>query len=152
MLAVGRDKAVDRGVIGGLNFVVGDAEGLPIADRSVDLYTIAFGLRNVTHIDRALDEARRVLKPGGRFFCLEFSRVVSPPLRRAYDAYSYAVIPRLGQAVARDRASYDYLVESIRKFPRQEALAERMAKAGLFRPKWQNLSAGIAAIHWAWRV
>jgi demethylmenaquinone methyltransferase/2-methoxy-6-polyprenyl-1,4-benzoquinol methylase len=152
MVSVGRDKAVDRGTIAGLFSVVGDAEALPMADRSVDLYTIAFGLRNVTRIDKALEEAHRVLKPGGRFFCLEFSRVVSPPLRRAYDAYSYAVIPRLGQAVARDRASYDYLVESIRQFPDQRGLAERMAAAGLFRPKWQNLSAGIAAIHWAWRV
>jgi demethylmenaquinone methyltransferase/2-methoxy-6-polyprenyl-1,4-benzoquinol methylase len=152
MVSVGRDKAIDRGVIGGLAVVVGDAEALPMADRSVDLYTIAFGLRNVTHIDRALAEARRVLKPGGRFLCLEFSRVVSPPLRRLYDAYSDAVIPRLGQVVARDRDSYDYLVESIRRFPRQEVLAERMAAAGLYRPRWHNLSAGIAAIHTAWRV
>ncbi len=152
MLAVGRDRAIDGGRIAGLAFVVGDAERLPVADRSVDLYTIAFGLRNVTHIDAALAEARRVLKPGGRFFCLEFSRVVLGPMRRLYDAYSFAVIPRLGQVVARDRASYQYLVESIRRFPPQPELAGRMAAAGLARPRWRNLSGGIAAIHTAWRT
>ena len=152
MVAVGRDRAVDRGVVGGIAFVVGDAETLPIADRSVDVFTIAFGLRNVTRIDRALAEAWRVLKPGGRFFCLEFSRVVSPPLRRLYDTYSFAVIPRLGQAVARDRDSYQYLVESIRRFPDQAALASRLGAAGFHGPRWRNLSAGVAAIHTAWRV
>ena len=152
MLAVGRDRAIDGGRITGLDFVVGDAERLPVADRSMDLYTIAFGLRNVTHIDAALAEARRVLRPGGRFFCLEFSRVVLGPLRRLYDAYSFAVIPRLGQVVARDRASYQYLVESIRRFPPQPELAQRMAAAGLGRPHWRNLSGGIAAIHTAWRT
>src|SRR5512135_3397110 len=103
MVAVGRDRAIDRGRVAGLHHVVGNAESLPFADRSFDVYTIAFGLRNVTHIDAALAEARRVLKPGGRFFCLEFSHVVLPALRRLYDAYSFTVIPRLGQVVARDR-------------------------------------------------
>ena len=152
MVTVGRDKAVDRGMVGGIEFLLGDAEALPVADRSIDVYTIAFGLRNVTRIDQALAEAWRVLKPGGRFFCLEFSRVVSPPLRRLYDAYSFAVIPRLGQAVARDRGSYQYLVESIRRFPSQPALAERLTAAGFYRPRWRNLSAGVAAVHSAWRV
>ena len=152
MVGVGRDRAIDRGTVGGIDFLVGDAEALPVADRSVDLYTIAFGLRNVTRIDRALAEARRVLKPGGRFFCLEFSQVVSPPLRRLYDAYSHAVIPRLGQMVAQDRGSYQYLVESIRRFPTQKAFAERLMVAGFYSPRWRNLSAGVAAIHSAWRV
>ena len=152
MVRVGRDRAIDRGRVAGLDFVVGNAESLPVADASVDVYTIAFGLRNVTRIDPALAEARRVLKPGGRFFCLEFSRVVLPVLRRIYDAYSYAAIPRLGALVAGDRDSYQYLVESIRKFPEQPALAERMTEAGLSRASWQNLSGGIAAIHTGWRT
>ncbi len=152
MVAVGRDRSIDAGRLRGLDFVVGNAESLPLADRSVDVFAIAFGLRNVTHIDAALAEARRVLKPGGRFYCLEFSRVVAEPARRLYDAYSFAVIPRLGAVVAGDRGSYQYLVESIRRFPPQPELAERMAAAGLYRPRWRNLSGGIAAIHWAWRV
>lgn len=151
MVRVGRDRGIDRGRVSGLDFVVGNAECLPIADASVDVYTIAFGLRNVTHIDPALAEARRVLKPGGRFFCLEFSQVVLPGLRRVYDAYSYAAIPRLGALVAGDRDSYQYLVESIRRFPDQPSLAERMTDAGLARARWRNLSGGIAAIHSGWR-
>ncbi len=152
MIRVGRDRAIDRGRVAGLDFVVGNAESLPVADASVDVYTIAFGLRNVTRIDPALAEARRVLKPGGRFFCLEFSRVVLPVLRRLYDTYSYAAIPRLGALVAGDRDSYQYLVESIRKFPDQPTLAERMTAAGLSRAGWQNLTGGIAAIHTGWRT
>ncbi len=152
MAAAGRDRAIDRGRIRGMDFIVGNAESLPVADRAVDVYAIAFGLRNVTRIDAALAEARRVLKPGGRFFCLEFSHVPFAPLRRAYDRYSFTVIPRLGAVVARDRDSYQYLVESIRRFPAQAELAERMTAAGLFRPRWRNLSGGIAAIHSAWRV
>ena len=152
MIAVGRDRAIDRGVIRNLGFAVGNAEALPFPDRSVPLCTIAFGLRNVTHIDQALAEARRVLKPGGRFFCLEFSHVVLAPLRRLYQRYSDAVIPRLGQVVAGDRDSYDYLVESIRRFPTQPALADRMRAAGLGRVRWLNLSGGIAAIHSGWRL
>ena len=152
MVRVGRDRAIDRGRVAGLDFMVGNAETLPVADASVDVYTIAFGLRNVTRIDPALAEARRVLKPGGRFFCLEFSRVVLPVLRRIYDAYSYAAIPRLGALVAGDRDSYQYLVESIRKFPEQPALAQRMTEAGLSRASWRNLTGGIAAIHTGWRT
>jgi demethylmenaquinone methyltransferase/2-methoxy-6-polyprenyl-1,4-benzoquinol methylase len=119
---------------------------------SVDAYTIAFGLRNVTHIDKALAEARRVLKPGGRFFCLEFSRVVLPLFGELYDRYSFSVVPLIGEVVAGDRAAYQYLVESIRKFPPQEALARRIEDAGLERAAWRNLSGGIAAIHSAWRL
>lgn len=152
MVRVGRERAIARKRDRNLEFLVGNAEALPIADRSVDVYTIAFGLRNVVHIDAALAEARRVLKPGGRFLCLEFSRVVLPVLGRAYDAYSYAVIPRLGQWVANDRDSYQYLVESIRRFPEQSVLARRMEAAGLKRARWENLSAGIAAIHTGWRI
>ena len=152
MLAVGRDRALDRGILTGPVFVAGDAERLPFPSRSVDAYTIAFGLRNVTRIDAALAEARRVLKPGGRFFCMEFSRVVLPVLDRLYDLYSFTVLPALGQAVTGDRAAYQYLVESIRRFPAQEELAARMARAGLERPRFRNLSGGIAAIHSAWRL
>ena len=151
MLQVGRDRALDSGRLGGLEWVCGDAQQLPFPDRSFDAYTIAFGLRNVTRIDEALAEARRVLKPGGRFLCLEFSRVVLPLLDRLYDAYSFRLLPRLGQIVARDRDSYRYLVESIRRFPPQAELSERMAQAGL-EQRWRNLSGGIAAIHSAWRL
>ena len=152
MVQVGRDRSIDANRVQGLTYVVGDAADLPIADRSVDVYAVAFGLRNVSRIDDALAEARRVLKPGGRFFCLEFSEVVVPPLRRLYDAYSLRVIPQIGAVVAGDRAAYEYLVESIRKFPRQPELAARLDRAGLSRVRWRNLSAGIAAIHSAWRL
>ena len=152
MLGVGRDRAIDTGHLDGLAWVVGDAECLPIDSHSVDVYTIAFGLRNVTHIDTALAEARRVLKPGGRFFCLEFSRVVLPLLDKLYDLYSFSMLPRLGQMVAGDRDAYQYLVESIRRFPPQEQLARQMAEAGLGRVRVRNLSGGVAAIHAAWRL
>ncbi|MEO1249982.1 MAG: ubiquinone/menaquinone biosynthesis methyltransferase, partial [Pseudomonadota bacterium] len=152
MVAVARERAAKLGLDDRVRCSVGNAESLPIADRSVDIYTIAFGLRNVTRIDAALAEAHRVLRPGGRFFCLEFSRVVIPPLRRAYERYSDIVIPRLGRIVAKDEDSYRYLVESIRRFPSQKALATRMGAAGLSRVGYQNLSGGIAAIHHGWRL
>ncbi|MDB5408092.1 MAG: Ubiquinone/menaquinone biosynthesis methyltransferase UbiE [Rhodospirillales bacterium] len=152
MLEAGRDRMIDGGVLHGIEWVRGDAEHLPIKSSSVDAYTIAFGLRNVTHIDAALAEARRVLKPGGRFFCLEFSRVDQKILARLYDLFSFQVLPRLGQLVAGDRDSYQYLVESIRRFPPQDELVRRMAEAGLERPRFRNLSGGIAAIHSAWRL
>lgn len=152
MLGEGRDRALDRGLLSGLAWVAGNAESLPFPDRSFDVFSIAFGLRNVTHIDAALAEARRVLKPGGRFFCLEFSRLAIEPLRRLYDLYSNAVIPTLGALVAGDRESYVYLVESIRRFPDQEALVARMRAAGFEFCRYRNLSAGIAAIHRARRI
>jgi len=152
MLSRGRDKAIDQGPLTGLSWVVGNAEKLPFPDRSFNAYTIAFGLRNVTDIDAALAEARRVLKPGGRFFCLEFSRVAVPPLRRFYDFYSKAVIPRLGQLVAKDRESYEYLIESIRRFPAQRDLVGRIEKAGFGLVRYSDLSAGIAAIHRGFRT
>lgn len=152
MLSVGRDRAIDRNMPEGLSWVCGDAETLPLPDRSVDAYTIAFCLRNVTHIDAALAEARRVLKPGGRFLCLEFSQVVLPLFRKLYDEYSFHVLPWIGQLVAGNRDAYQYLVESIRKFPPQEELAERMRAVGLEQVRYRNLSAGIAALHSGWRL
>jgi demethylmenaquinone methyltransferase/2-methoxy-6-polyprenyl-1,4-benzoquinol methylase len=152
MLSVGRDRAIDRNALDGISWVCGDAETLPLPDRSVDAYTIAFCLRNVTHIDDALAEARRVLKPGGRFLCLEFSQVVLPILRRLYDRYSFDILPRIGAMVAGNRDAYQYLVESIRKFPPQEALAARMRLAGLEQVRYRNFSGGIAALHSGWRL
>lgn len=152
MILVGRDRAIDRGVLDGVEWIVGDAEKVPLKSRSVDVYTIAFGLRNVTRIDAALAEARRVLKPGGRFFCLEFSRVVLPVLRDIYDQYSFTVLPRLGQIVAGDREAYQYLVESIRQFPDQESLVGRIEAAGFGQVRYRNLTGGVAAIHSGWRL
>lgn len=147
MLRVGRARAIDRGWINDFEWIGGNAEALPFTDNRFDVYTIAFGLRNVTRIDTALREAYRVLKPGGRFYCMEFSRVQEPFLAKIYDAYSYRVIPRIGQAVAKDRESYQYLVESIRKFPKQKDLARRMAEAGFRDCCFTNLSFGVVAIH-----
>jgi len=152
MLTVGRDRAIDRGILTGIDWVAGDAEALPFADRSADACTIAFGLRNVTHPDRALAEMNRILKPGGRFLCLEFSHVVLPGLRELYDGYSRAALPALGAVVARDRGSYEYLVESIRRFPDQPALADMMRTAGFDLVSWRNLSGGISALHVGWRT
>jgi demethylmenaquinone methyltransferase/2-methoxy-6-polyprenyl-1,4-benzoquinol methylase len=152
MLAVGRDRAIDRGLLDDVIWVTGDAEALPVASTSVDAFTIAFCIRNVTHIEKALAEAARVLKPGGRFLCLEFSRVAVPVLDRLYDAYSFAVLPALGRVVAGDAEAYRYLAESIRRFPSQDAFARMIAEAGLARVRYRNLSGGIAALHSAWRV
>ncbi len=129
----------------------GDAESLPLPDRSVDAYTIAFCLRNVTRIDLALAEARRVLRPGGRFLCLEFSQVLAP-LRPLYDRYSFDILPRIGSMVAGNRDAYQYLVESIRRFPPQPELVRRMQLAGFEQVKYRNLSGGIAALHSGWRL
>ena len=125
MLGVGRDRALDAGWLGEIDWLAADAMALPFADRSFDAVTIAFGIRNVTRIDAALAEVHRVLRPGGRFLCLEFSKVVLPTLGELYDAYSFNVVPLLGRFVARDEASYRYLVESIRKFPDQHGLRRR---------------------------
>ena len=152
MLVVGRARALDQGILTGIEWVCADAEQLPVADRSVDLYTVGFGLRNVTHIDRALAEARRVLKPGGRFMCLEFTPEITPLLQPLYDLYSFQIVPLLGQVVAGDRDAYAYLVESIRRFPRQSELAEMIAGAGLHQVKFRNLTGGVAALHSAWRL
>jgi len=135
-----------------ITWTCGNAESLPFPDTSFDAYTIAFGIRNVTHIDRALTEARRVLKPGGRFLCLEFSKVAVPGLDALYDAYSFKLLPRIGGWVAKDEDSYRYLAESIRRFPPQAQFARMIADAGLGQVKVRNLSGGIAAMHSAWRL
>jgi demethylmenaquinone methyltransferase/2-methoxy-6-polyprenyl-1,4-benzoquinol methylase len=152
MLAFGRARAIDRGILAGIEWVCADAEQLPAADRSADLYTVAFGLRNVTHIQTALAEARRVLKPGGRFLCLEFTPEVTPLLQPFYDLYSFQIVPLLGQVVAGDRDAYQYLVDSIRGFPRQGELSRMIAEAGLDQVRFRNLTGGIAALHSAWRL
>lgn len=135
-----------------LRIVAGDAEALPLSDESADAYTIAFGIRNVTHIDRALAEAFRVLKTGGRFLCLEFSQVEMPMLDTLYEQYSFRAIPILGGVVAGDSDSYRYLVESIRKFPDQDAFAAMIGDAGFGQVRYRNLTGGIAAIHSGWKL
>jgi demethylmenaquinone methyltransferase/2-methoxy-6-polyprenyl-1,4-benzoquinol methylase len=152
MLRVGRDRAVDKGWLDDFDWVTGNAECLPLPSNSIDVYTIAFGLRNVTRIDDALHDAFRVLKPGGRFFCLEFSHVQNPVMSKLYDGFSFGVIPKIGEVVAKDRESYQYLVESIRKFPDQEALKNRMEKAGFTKCRYENLSFGIACIHYGIKI
>jgi demethylmenaquinone methyltransferase / 2-methoxy-6-polyprenyl-1,4-benzoquinol methylase len=152
MLAVGRDRALDQGLADGISMVVADAERLPLPDGAVDTVSMAFGLRNCTDKDAVLAEARRVLKPGGRFLCLEFSQLQVAAARPLYDAWSFQVLPRLGQAVAKDAGSYRYLAESIRTFPDQETLAGMMRRAGLVRVGYRNLSGGIVAIHEGWRL
>ncbi|MCC7036840.1 MAG: bifunctional demethylmenaquinone methyltransferase/2-methoxy-6-polyprenyl-1,4-benzoquinol methylase UbiE [Alphaproteobacteria bacterium] len=147
MLKVGRDRAIDRGYLKGFDWVEGNAESLPFDDREFHLYSIAFGLRNVTHIDNALADAYRVLKPGGQFFCLEFSHLKNAALQKVYDEYSFHIIPKIGEIVAKDRDSYQYLVESIRQFPKQAELSARLETAGFENVKVVNLSGGIAAIH-----
>ncbi len=147
MLSVGRDRAIDRGWVNDFEWITGNAEKLPFPDNHFDVYTIAFGLRNVTHIDTALAEAARVLKPGGRFYCLEFSQVQNPFMARAYDAYSRHIIPQIGALIAKDKDSYQYLVESIRKFPKAADLCARMKEAGFNYAKHTFLSGGIVAIH-----
>jgi demethylmenaquinone methyltransferase/2-methoxy-6-polyprenyl-1,4-benzoquinol methylase len=135
-----------------ISWLCGDAENLPVEESSQDAYTIAFGIRNLTDLARALAGAYRVLKPGGRFLCLEFSRVIAPGLDDIYDLYSFAVLPRLGEIVAGDGAAYRYLAESIRRFPSQAAFAKLIAGAGFSQVKFRNLSGGIAAMHSGWKV
>ncbi|GJD94634.1 bifunctional demethylmenaquinone methyltransferase/2-methoxy-6-polyprenyl-1,4-benzoquinol methylase UbiE [Methylobacterium iners] len=151
MLRVGAERAGAR-YGGRIDFVTGNAEALPLPDSTFDAYTIAFGIRNVPRIEQALAEARRVLKPGGRFLCLEFSRVDLPGLDRIYDAYSFHVIPRLGARVAGDAESYRYLVESIRKFPTPGRFAGMIEAAGFSRVSHRPLSGGIVAIHSGWKI
>ena len=150
MLDVGRARAAAAG--DAVRFCEANAEALPFADRSFDAATIAFGIRNVPRIDRALTEAYRVLKPGGRFLCLEFSAVDMPGLDRLYDFYSFNVIPALGRLVAGDAESYRYLVESIRRFPKPQDFAAMMRAAGFARVSFQPMSGGIVALHSGWRL
>ena len=152
MLAVGRDRAAKRHFDDRVSFVEGNAEALAFSDHGFDGYTIAFGIRNVPRIDLALKEAYRVLKPGGRFLCLEFSSVEVPGLDRLYDLFSFKVIPQLGRVVTGDAESYQYLVESIRKFPKPAAFADMIHAAGFARVNWQTLSGGIVALHSGWRL
>ena len=157
MLEQGRNRAIDTSARFGarlnrLTWACMDAERLALPDRSVDAYTIAFGIRNVTHIDIALAEAFRVLKPGGRFLCLEFSKVRNPALASLYDAYSFNILPKIGGLVARDEDSYRYLVESIRRFPGQDAFAQMIDAAGFQNIQVRDLSGGIAALHSARRI
>ncbi|OWK14902.1 hypothetical protein Celaphus_00000235 [Cervus elaphus hippelaphus] len=147
MLKIGKQKARAQGYKAGLAWILGDAEELPFDDDKFDVYTIAFGIRNVTHIDQALQEAHRVLKPGGRFLCLEFSQVNNPLVSRLYDVYSFQVIPVLGEVIAGDWKSYQYLVESIRQFPSQEEFKEMIEDAGFQKVTYENLTSGIVAIH-----
>jgi len=152
MLAVGRERAEKAHLEGNVEFVEANAEELPFPDLTFDAYTIAFGIRNVPHIDKALAEAFRVLKPGGRFLCLEFSEVEMPLLDRAYDAWSFNVIPQIGRAIAGDGEPYRYLVESIRKFPNQENFARMMRTTGFERVTFRNYSGGIATLHSGWKI
>jgi demethylmenaquinone methyltransferase/2-methoxy-6-polyprenyl-1,4-benzoquinol methylase len=152
MLAVGRARAMERGLDGRVNFVTGNAESLPFSDRDFDACTIAFGIRNVPRTDAALAEFYRVLKPGSRFLCLEFSTVDVPVLDAIYDFYSFNIIPALGQMVAGDAESYRYLVESIRRFPKPEAFANMIAAAGFRQVSHRVLSGGIVALHSGWRL
>jgi demethylmenaquinone methyltransferase/2-methoxy-6-polyprenyl-1,4-benzoquinol methylase len=152
MIEVGRRRVHDAHLLSRITFAIGNAEALPFPDKAFNAYTIAFGIRNVTHIDRALSEAFRVLKTGGRFLCLEFSQVQVPILDRIYDFHSFEVIPRLAKLAAGDGEPYRYLVESIRRFPDQARFAGMIEAAGLERVTWRNLTGGIAAIHSGWKI
>jgi len=152
MLAVGAERAAQRGLDHAVTFEQGNAEELPYADKSFDCVTIAFGIRNVPRIDRALAEAHRVLKIGGRFLCLEFSSVDVPGLDALYELYSFKLIPRIGQAVTGDREAYQYLVESIRKFPRPPAFARMIEDAGFRRVSFRQMTGGVVALHSGWKL
>ncbi|OSM01497.1 putative demethylmenaquinone methyltransferase [Magnetofaba australis IT-1] len=152
MLKQGRKRLTDEGMVSSIDWVCGNAEKLPFPDNSFQAATIGFGIRNVTRIQRALDEMQRVVKPGGQVLVLEFSKVAIPFLRPIYDTYSFNLLPEIGQIVTKDRDSYQYLVESIRQFPDQETFKEMMESAGLYRVRYDNLSAGIAAIHVGFKV
>jgi demethylmenaquinone methyltransferase/2-methoxy-6-polyprenyl-1,4-benzoquinol methylase len=152
MLDAGRLRAEAESMQDSLDWVCGDAMALPFEDNTFDAYTISFGIRNVTRIQDAINEAYRVLKPGGRFLVLEFSTIPNPAMQWAYDRYSFNVIPPLGQIIANDRDSYQYLVESIRQFPKQEQFAQMIRDGGFSQVKYRNLSLGIAALHSGWKT
>jgi demethylmenaquinone methyltransferase/2-methoxy-6-polyprenyl-1,4-benzoquinol methylase len=152
MMAVGRERIAGRGRDDAIEFTQGNAEQLPLPDKSFDAVTIAFGIRNVPRIDRALTECFRVLKTGGRFLCLEFSSVDVPGLDALYEMYSFNVIPAVGQAVTGDRAAYEYLVESIRKFPKPKDFAAMIAIAGFRRVSFKQMTGGVVALHSGWRL
>ena len=152
MLEAGRQRAEAERLAGSLDWLVGDAMALPFEDASFDVYTISFGIRNVTRVQDALNEAYRVLKPGGRLMVLEFSQIPNEGLQWVYDRYSFNVIPAMGKVVTGDRDSYQYLVESIRKFPDQETFAGMIRQAGFGQVKYRNLTMGVAALHSGWKL
>ncbi|WP_108483877.1 bifunctional demethylmenaquinone methyltransferase/2-methoxy-6-polyprenyl-1,4-benzoquinol methylase UbiE [Oceaniglobus ichthyenteri] len=152
MLIEGRKRAEAEALADSLDWIVGDAMALPFEDATFDRYTISFGIRNVTRVDEALSEAFRVLKPGGRLMVLEFSQLPNAAMQKAYDLYSFNVIPKMGQVIAGDSASYQYLVESIRKFPDQDTFADMIRTAGFEQVKYRNLTMGVAALHSGWKI
>ena len=152
MLVEGRKRAEADSMAASLDWVVGDAMALPFADNTFDVYTISFGIRNVTRPQEALNEAFRVLRPGGRLMVLEFSQIPVPAMQWAYDRYSFNVIPEMGKLIANDRDSYQYLVESIRKFPDQDTFLDMVKQAGFENAKYRNLTMGIAALHSGWKL
>ena len=152
MLIEGRKRAETDQILDRLDWIVGDAMFLPFAENSFDVYTISFGIRNVTQPQEALNEAFRVLRPGGRLMVLEFSQIPVPLAQKAYDLYSFNVIPTMGKLIANDRSSYQYLVESIRKFPDQETFLSMVQQAGFKNTSYRNLSLGIAALHSGWKI
>ncbi len=152
MLVEGSRRAEAGAMADSLDWVVGDAMALPFENNTFDVYTISFGIRNVTRIPDALREAYRVLRPGGRLMVLEFSQIPNDMMQKAYDLYSFNVIPKMGQVIANDADSYQYLVESIRKFPQQDIFADMIREAGFDQVKYRNLSMGIAALHSGWKI
>ncbi|HEU5046932.1 MAG TPA: bifunctional demethylmenaquinone methyltransferase/2-methoxy-6-polyprenyl-1,4-benzoquinol methylase UbiE [Rickettsiales bacterium] len=152
MLTEGRARADNANRLKGIEFLCADAENLPLPASSFNLYTIAFGIRNVTHIDKVLSEAHRVLAPGGRFMCLEFSHVTHPLLAKAYDAYSFGLIPKMGKLIAGKAEPYQYLVESIRRFPTQGTFSQMIREAGFEQVRYVNLAGGAVAIHSGYKI
>ncbi len=152
MLQEAKKKAVDKNILSGIEFTVGDAMNLPFTDNSFDYYTIAFGIRNVVTIETALKEANRVLKPGGKFLCLEFSKLEHNFMQKAYDLYSFNILPFIGKHVARNQDAYKYLAESISLFPDQETFKKMIYDAGFIKADYKNLSCGIASIHYGYKV
>jgi demethylmenaquinone methyltransferase/2-methoxy-6-polyprenyl-1,4-benzoquinol methylase len=152
MLVEGRKRAEAEAMAAQLDWVVGDAMALPFPDNSFDVYTISFGIRNVTRPEDALAEAYRVLRPGGRLMVLEFSQIPNEMMQQVYDLYSFHIIPRMGQVIAGDRESYQYLVESIRRFPDQERFLEMLRDAGFGNAKYRNLTMGVACLHSGWKL
>ncbi|MBL4836069.1 MAG: bifunctional demethylmenaquinone methyltransferase/2-methoxy-6-polyprenyl-1,4-benzoquinol methylase UbiE [Kordiimonadaceae bacterium] len=152
MLRVGQQRAIENGYDSRSDFICGDAMKLPFANKEMDAYTIAFGIRNVTRIHEALEEAYRVLKPGGKFLCLEFSPTIVPILQKGYDAYSFNIMPKMGELIANDRDSYQYLAESIRRFPTPERFETMIKEAGFSRVSYRTMTAGFVAIHSGTRI